>query len=47
MEYAQSVDTLAREAGAHRERLAQHRAVRAIDYSALLQSNKNRITQES
>lgn len=47
MEYAQSVDTLAREANAHRERLAQHRAVRAIDYSALLQSNKNRITQES
>ncbi len=44
IEYAHSVDVLAREATDHRERLARHTSVRAIDFSALLPTK--RISQE-
>lgn len=45
IEYANSVDALAKDAVMHSERLARHASVRAIDFSALLPIN--RISQES
>jgi len=44
IEYAHSVEASAKEMIHHRERLAQHVSVRAIDFSALLPTN--RIVQE-
>ena len=44
IEYAHSVDVMASEAIGHRERLARHISVRAIDFSALLPTK--RISQE-
>lgn len=45
IEYAQSVETLAKEVIVHRERLARHTGVRKIDFSAF--SPPHRISQES
>lgn len=47
IEYAQSVNVLAIESQEHRERLAQHRSVQTIDFSALLHPGKSQRSLES